>query len=267
MRGLDEIHQPASAGVLTAEAIAGAYAILPETVEQLRRKHILPSPDAGPNEWHAATVEQIIESLHQVGLPPNKLLPYTHTVVRKREVGPSRQHVGWRHRGQRKTIRHPPQSIQFVRKWFQFERGLAAQQAGNQSPAPSVEQATSAAPGMAVQNRGTASNSAETHQQNQRAAERQPKRQSPLLAPRLVTQIPASEILTDSPRSPAELVSRMRRRRASITQAEIARVIRAAKQAGAAEVELRLNDSQSAIIRLQPDDVLNSDDENGEIVL
>jgi hypothetical protein len=44
----------------------------------------------------------------------------------------------------------------------------------------------------------------------------------------------------------------MTRRAANITQADVARAIRAAKQAGAAEVELRIGDQATIIIRLTP---------------
>jgi hypothetical protein len=44
----------------------------------------------------------------------------------------------------------------------------------------------------------------------------------------------------------------MPRRAATITQADIARVVRAAKQAGAAEVELRLSEHSTIVIRLGP---------------
>ena len=44
----------------------------------------------------------------------------------------------------------------------------------------------------------------------------------------------------------------MPRTPASITQAEIARVIRAAKQAGAAEVEVRIGNRGAIIIRILP---------------
>jgi hypothetical protein len=43
----------------------------------------------------------------------------------------------------------------------------------------------------------------------------------------------------------------MPRRPAAITQADVVRAVRAAKQAGAAEVEIRLNDKSSILIRLQ----------------
>jgi len=42
----------------------------------------------------------------------------------------------------------------------------------------------------------------------------------------------------------------MPRRPAEITQADIARTIRAAKQAGAAEVEVRVGEQSSIVIRL-----------------
>jgi hypothetical protein len=42
----------------------------------------------------------------------------------------------------------------------------------------------------------------------------------------------------------------MARRPASITQADIARAIRAAKQAGAAEVEVRIGDQNTIVIRI-----------------
>jgi DNA-binding XRE family transcriptional regulator len=44
----------------------------------------------------------------------------------------------------------------------------------------------------------------------------------------------------------------MSRSRAHITQADIARAIRAAKQAGAAEVEVRVGEDSKIIIRINP---------------
>jgi hypothetical protein len=44
----------------------------------------------------------------------------------------------------------------------------------------------------------------------------------------------------------------MARRPASITQADVARAIRAAKQAGAAEVEVRIGDRDAIVIRITP---------------
>jgi hypothetical protein len=44
----------------------------------------------------------------------------------------------------------------------------------------------------------------------------------------------------------------MARRPANITQADVARAIRAAKQAGAAEVEVRIGDRDAIIIRIAP---------------
>ena len=59
----------------------------------------------------------------------------------------------------------------------------------------------------------------------------------------------------------------MPRRAATITQADIARVIRAAKQAGAAEVVVQIGD-QSVVVRLAPSTApQNVLETNGEIVL
>jgi hypothetical protein len=44
----------------------------------------------------------------------------------------------------------------------------------------------------------------------------------------------------------------MPRRPATITQADIARVIRAARQEGAVEVEVRVGDQASILIRIAP---------------
>jgi DNA-binding XRE family transcriptional regulator len=44
----------------------------------------------------------------------------------------------------------------------------------------------------------------------------------------------------------------MARRPASVTQADLARAIRAAKQAGAAEVEVRVGEQSRIIIRINP---------------
>ena len=59
----------------------------------------------------------------------------------------------------------------------------------------------------------------------------------------------------------------MSRRAARITQAEIACVIRAAKQAGAAEIEVRLSEQSSILIRLSSTGVKEALEPSGEIVL
>jgi hypothetical protein len=60
----------------------------------------------------------------------------------------------------------------------------------------------------------------------------------------------------------------MTRRRATITQVDVARTIRAAKQTGAAEVEVRIGDQSSIVIRLNSSTGVNQPLEPaGEIVL
>lgn len=60
----------------------------------------------------------------------------------------------------------------------------------------------------------------------------------------------------------------MSRRPAVITQADVARAIRAAKQAGAAEVEVRVAGGATILIRLSPSTAPQiTDEEREEIVL
>lgn len=60
----------------------------------------------------------------------------------------------------------------------------------------------------------------------------------------------------------------MARRSASITQADIARAIRAAKQAGATEVEVRIGDRETIVVRITPSSTgANVAPEESDIVL
>jgi hypothetical protein len=60
----------------------------------------------------------------------------------------------------------------------------------------------------------------------------------------------------------------MSRRPASVTQADIARALRAAKQAGASEVEIRISDRDAIIIRIGPSTGEKvALEQSGEIVL
>jgi hypothetical protein len=59
----------------------------------------------------------------------------------------------------------------------------------------------------------------------------------------------------------------MSRRPAHITQADVARVIRAARQAGASEVEIRIGDRDVMIVRLTPSTENTVEQDKEEIVL
>jgi hypothetical protein len=59
----------------------------------------------------------------------------------------------------------------------------------------------------------------------------------------------------------------MPRRPATITQADVARSIRAAKQAGASEVEVRMGERSKIIIRLSSTDAEPVPEKSEEIVL
>ena len=83
---------------------------------------------------------------------------------------------------------------------------------------------------------------------NQCPAAAEPSQPVASSTPELVTR----NGLNRRPSSPRGTVLKAVRRRAAATQAEVARVIRAAKQAGAAEVEVRLPQQSTIVIRLQP---------------
>jgi hypothetical protein len=61
----------------------------------------------------------------------------------------------------------------------------------------------------------------------------------------------------------------MARRSANVTQADIARALRAAKQAGAAEVEVRIGGRDAIIIRISPSTRMEAQDleHSSEIIL
>jgi hypothetical protein len=60
----------------------------------------------------------------------------------------------------------------------------------------------------------------------------------------------------------------MPRRHANITQADVARAIRAAKQAGAAEIEVHVGDRDKIVIRISPSTGKKITlEEPGEIIL
>jgi hypothetical protein len=250
---------------LTIEDIAERFAILPETAVALSRKLIFPPPDAGEGRWHATTIDNIIERIHREGLPAGSpLLPYTHAVQRLLTIGIKRQHPGWRHGKQSKRIKHPPRSPEFVRAWFKHERDLAAQQqpTGQRASAPPI--APAAHPKKhshtAPKQRRKSPPLASGQSQTKAAPAAQPSGQPAAATAKVVTQKVASRT-AGRPRTPAELVAKMQRRRAAVMQADIARIIRAAKQAGAAQVEVRLNDSSTVVVRLQPENSLASDEE------
>lgn len=59
----------------------------------------------------------------------------------------------------------------------------------------------------------------------------------------------------------------MPRRAATLTQADVARAIRAARQEGAAEVEVRLAGKSSIVIRLASSTAQDADTQNAEEIV
>ncbi len=145
-----------------------------------------------------------------------------------------------------KTPLPAPDDPAFKAAYEAAERKFAEQQAALQAAAPPLQPLPERAPEPRP---------AQSSNQPAEAAQLRPA--APPAAPKLVTRNSAHR---GQPASPAQRLSILRRRRAAVTQAEIARVIRAAKQAGATQVEVRLNDSSSVIVRLQPDNSLDSEE-------
>jgi hypothetical protein len=207
------------------------------------RHGLLPAPSSATGRWHPEELSAALDRVSHEGhcntnqTPARRAayvpLPNVHRVSRRLVDGLSRPH--YRHRKTGTKLPDQPGSPKFMTALIDCERRYAAQQ-----------QAEASAPKLP------------THSDNQSPAAPQPSRETIPTPPKSVTQ---NSVRRGRPPSSTERLFRNSRRRAAVTQAEIARVIRAAKQAGAAEVQVRLSDSASIHIRLQPGDLLNSDDE------
>jgi hypothetical protein len=221
----------ASQDTLTCEQAAARLDVLPEAIEGLCRRKFLRPPDAGPSTWWTATFDEAFEVLQRdgFGVPRRKSeqrsFPYATVIWRELNDETFRPHAEWRHRGERKAMEHPFGSPLFVAEWLQLERDYARRH-------PT------------------------THSHNQFPAGAQQGHNAPSAAAEVVRQ-KRNGAATLSPLTAVRKI----RRRASITQADIARIIRAAKQAGAAQVEVRLTDSSSVIVHLALEDSANDDEE------
>ena len=188
-------------------------------------------PSRPPNGWTRAQLDQALNSLARVGLPPDARgrsstkisLPNVQRLRRRLVDDRYREHL--RHRKTGQKLSGPVGSAECMAALIACERRYAAQQ---QATKPTNEP-----PKL------PANQSPPTAQQSQIGT---------FSAPESVTQKGAG----NEPKSYAEGVLKISRRKSQITQADIARIIRAAKQAGATQVEVRLNDSSTVVIRLQP---------------
>jgi hypothetical protein len=210
--------------------MAAAYCGFTErTFDAWVRAGLLPS--CPPNGWTKELLDEALGSLARVGLPPdargrpptNISLPNVQKLRRRLVDDRYREHL--RHRKTGQKLPGPPGSAQCMAALIAAERRYAAQQ-----------QATNP------------TNEPPEHSHNQSPPTPQQSQTASSSPPEFVTQNSADRSREFRP----EGLLIVRQRRAAITQADIARIIRAAKQAGAAEVEVRLPQQSTIVIRLQP---------------
>lgn len=229
--------------LLSREQAAAFCGFVISTFDVWVRHGLLSAPSSPDGLWHLEELSAALNRVSHEGrcntnqTPARRTvyvpLPNVHRVSRRLVDGLSRPH--YRHRKTGTKLPDQPGSPKFMTALIDCERRYAAQQ-----------QAEASAPKLP------------THSDNQSPAAPQPSRETIPTPPKSVTQ---NSVRRGRPPSSTERLFRNSRRRAAVTQAEIARVIRAAKQAGAAEVQVRLSHSASIHIRLQPGNLLNSDDE------
>ncbi len=200
------------------------------TFEAMVRRGFLPCANPSTGGWEKAALDQALEKILEYGLgifsPPKAThitIPNCQHLPRRLVDGTIRWHM--RHRLLGRPLPADWKSPEFAATLIACERELAAQQQAkkptNEPPAQPHNQSPS------------------PPQQSQHAAS---------ATPEFVTQ----KGLGNEPKSHAGDALKIPRRKSQITQADIARIIRAAKQTGAAQVEVRLNDSSTVVIRLQP---------------
>src|ERR1700683_2243735 len=131
--------KPAVKITLDLRATAARHGILAETLSRLAYEGIIPQPDLKTALCQIQIIDEIVDRICREGLPPDRRLPYSHTVPRELVVGRPRLHHGWRHAGKSKRIKHPLNSPSYVREWFALERALAAEHASTQQAGEAAE--------------------------------------------------------------------------------------------------------------------------------
>jgi hypothetical protein len=216
------------------------------------RARLLPAAIDGG--WTREALTEALDRLTHEGYQPAKQeikirgylkLPNIHAQPRTNDLRVTKYH--YYRRGMRGALTGEPGCPDFMAGLIEKERQFASRQAESEAPAQLIAKQADANPFEALPE--------QSHNRSPTTA--QPSPQTTPIAPKFVTE----NVVHRGAESRAGGVLKISRRRAEITQAEIARVIRAAKQAGAAEVEVRLSDSASVVVRLQPDNPLASDEE------
>jgi hypothetical protein len=274
----NSVEVPTASDILTREHAPAQIGFDSKTFNIWVCRGLLPRPDPITSGWTKAALDEAIQRVRCDGIQndnPRRRHAHFIKIYNCKHIWRDRQRDGggWHFYFTPLWEKLPGSwgSPKFMSALIDCERRHAtqklaanasqapAQQPQNQSPAAAQpsQDATSPPPKLVTRNPTEGA-------LDQAVSSLSPPPAPPSPGPN-ATEIVTRAKLTRRPDSPRHLVVRMTRRRAAVTQAEIARVIRAAKQAGAAQVELRLNDSSIAVIRLQPDNSVASDDE--EIIL
>jgi hypothetical protein len=214
--------------LLNREMAAAYCGFSQGTFDAWVRTGLLPSHPL--NGWTRA-LDEALQSLARAGLPPdargrpatNISLPNVQRLRRRLVDDRYREHL--RHRKTGQKLPGPLGSPECMAALIASERRYATQQQATKPSNEPPERSLNQSPSPAQQSQiGTFS------------------------APESVTQ----KGVGSEPESHTTSVLKISRRKSQITQADIARIIRAAKQTGATQVEVRLNDSSTVVIRLQP---------------
>ena len=227
--------QPISLGTLSREEAAAYIGFDIKTFNMWVRRGLLPPADPATGGWTKAALDEAIERVKRDGIQnDNPSRRHSHFVkiynaqrIWKQGDGPGHWLFYFRPTSER--LPGPWGSPEFMSALIECEHRYAAQQlAANPS----------------------GSSRAQAHNQSPYTAQLCPA--APPNPPKSVTQFVTQKSVDRRHESPAGGFVKILRRRSQITQADIARIIRAAKQAGAAEVEVRLPQQSTIVIRLQP---------------
>ncbi len=239
--------------LLDARAAARHLGFLPEVFNKWLSRGFIPPPSSQTGGWMTHQLDKAIEKILHFGFgifapPKASYITISNCQHLRKKLSDDRIVYYMRHCILGRHLPSDWRSPEFARVLIACERELAAAHTTDCAPAPQNQSPTTPQPGPA----------------------------DPASLPKLVTRkhaagepesrpaAPAVRSLSDSP---SPLLHGHSRRRAAITQADIARIIRAAKQAGATEVEVRMAERSTILIRLQaptPDTPLAT---NSEVIL
>jgi hypothetical protein len=265
-------------GTLNIEEAAAYIGFTVADFEKWVQLGLFPTADANTGGWSKKSLDKALVHLTHNGWPSHHNLPDIQRQPRTNSLGVTKRHHY--RRDVHGALKGEPGSGVYIASLIEKNQHFARQGSlpngrkpkkiapriapatdpHKQSPTAQAPHRTSPPLAPTGQSQTEATPAPSAHTETKPSPVAQAKDSGAPAPPKLVTQKVASRT-AGRPRTPAELVAKMQRRRAAVMQADIARIIRAAKQAGAAQVEVRLNDSSTVVVRLQPENSLASDEE------